>query len=350
MITLMSSHDHGAATVSPRRGSALALATLAVACAIPALTASAPASAQADRSPAAPSARAKPLVIAHRAGTSDAPENTLLAIAESLGAGADGEWLSVQASKDGVPVLYRPTDLSALTDGSGPVADKTLDELDELNAGYNFKGPDGSYPYRARPLPIPTLEAALDAVPAGKQIYLDLKQAPARHVVDAVTHVLDAKQAWGRVKLYSTDAEVTSLLSRVPGAEVAESRDATRQRLAEVALEHACRSTPPAGSWAGFELKRRMTLREKFTLGTGESTVDAQLWTPESVACFRARSSRTPILMIGVNTPADLRTATGLGATAVLVDSPRTLLPPRRWHRSRPTAGANAPGGPSGTK
>lgn len=265
------------------------------------------------------------MIVAHRGGTGDFPENTLLAVSESLKAGADGEWLSVQASKDGVPVLYRPTDLSALTDGSGPVADKTLDELDELNAGYSFKGPDGSYPYRARPLRIPTLEAALAAVPAGKQIYLDLKQTPARHVVDAVTRVLDEQQAWGRVKLYSTDAEVTGLLSRVPGAQVAESRDATRQRLAEVALEHACKSAPPAGSWAGFELERRMTLQEKFTLGTGEAAVTAQLWTPESVGCFRSRSARTPIVMIGINTAADLRTAARLGATAVLVDSPRSL-------------------------
>ncbi|MEU9124426.1 glycerophosphodiester phosphodiesterase family protein [Streptomyces sp. NPDC048506] len=317
----MASRNHPVEASAARYRSALTLAAVAVACAIPALTASAPAaSAQADQ------ARTKPLIIAHRAGTSDFPENTLLAIAESLKAGVDGEWLSVQASKDGVPVLYRPTDLSALTDGSGPVADKTLDELNKLNAGYGFKGSDGSYPYRDRPLHIPTLEAALAAVPAGKQIYLDLKQAPARHVVDAVTRVLDEKHAWDRVKLYSTDAKVTALLSGNPRAQVAEARDATRQRLAEVALEHTCRSTPQAGSWVGFELKRQMTLQEKFTLGTGEATVTAQLWTPQSVACFRSRSPRTPIVMIGINTPADLRTATRLTATAVLVDSPRTVL------------------------
>ncbi|RKN65960.1 glycerophosphodiester phosphodiesterase [Streptomyces klenkii] len=310
-----------------RSGPAIALAVLA--CVVPALTASAPASAKADGLPAV-QARPTPLVIAHRAGTGDFPENTLLAITESLKAGVDGEWLSVQATRDGVPVLYRPTDLSALTDGSGPVSDKTQAELAGLNAGYGFKGPDGSYPYRERPLRIPTLAAALEAVPAGKQIYLDLKQAPAQHVVDAVTRLLDEKKAWDRVKLYSTDAEVTNLLSRVPGAQVAESRDATRQRLAEVALEHTCKNTPPAGSWAGFELKRQMTLQEKFTLGTGEAAVTAQLWTRDSVACFRSRSADTPIVMLGVNTPADLRVATRLGATAVLVDSPRTMLPPHR--------------------
>ncbi|MGW1196699.1 glycerophosphodiester phosphodiesterase family protein [Streptomyces sp. NPDC002536] len=306
----------------------LCATAVALTCAVPALTGiTSPSTRPAGNG--AVHARSGPAIIAHRAGTGDAPENTLEAVERSLAAGVDGEWLSVQATEDGVPVLYRPTDLSALTDGSGAVADKTLDELAGLNAGYNFKGPDGSYPYRSHPVPIPTLQAALDAIPQDKQVYLDLKQTPARHVVDAVTRVLNEQRAWGRVKFYSTDAEVTRLLAAVPGAQVAESRDATRQRLAEVALEHACKSTPnPAASWAGFEFKRQMTLQEKFTLGTGDSPVTAQLWTRESVACFRSAPGsgrRLPIVMFAVNTPADLAGATKLGASAVLVDSPRTM-------------------------
>ncbi|MGV4987838.1 hypothetical protein ACVB8X_33265 [Streptomyces sp. NRAIS4] len=167
----------------------------------------------------------------------------------------------------------------------------------------------------------------MDAIPKGKQVYLGLKQTPAQHVVDVVTQVLDEKKAWERVKLYSIDAEVTRLLAKVPGAQVAEARDATRQRLAEVALEHTCKSAPPANSWAGFELKRQMSLQEKFTLGTGTSPVTAQLWTREAVTCFRSAShGRTPIVMFAVNTPADLRTAARLRATAVLVGSPQELI------------------------
>ncbi|MFJ8387740.1 glycerophosphodiester phosphodiesterase family protein [Streptomyces sp. NPDC094438] len=309
----------------PHRRSFLTAAAV-LGCAIPALTASGPAPAP-TASPAA-YARTRPLIIAHRAGTGDYPENTLLAIDRSLKAGVDGQWLSVQATKDHIPVLYRPADLSTLTDGSGTIADTPLNGLASLNAGYTFKDAGGGYPYRTRPVRIPTLAAALDAVPAGKEVYLDLKQTPARHVVDAVVKLLDEKKAWHRVRLYSTDADVTSLLATVPQADVAESRDATRQRLAEVALEHTCKSTPPAGSWAGFELKRQMTLQEKFTLGTGEAPVTAQLWTPESVACFRRAHNSTPIVMIAVNTKPDLRTATQLGATAVLVDSPHHMLKP----------------------
>ncbi|MGW1076745.1 glycerophosphodiester phosphodiesterase family protein [Streptomyces sp. NPDC002537] len=305
----------------------LAVTTAVLACSLPALMAFAPASATGTPT-AHPKAKTKPLIIAHRGGTGDFPENTLLAVDQSLKAGADGEWLSVQATKDNVPVLYRPTDLKALTDGSGAVADKNLSELSGLNAGYMFKDAHGEYPYRTHPVRIPTLEAALDAIPEGKQIYLDLKQSPPQHVVDAVVDLLNKKKAWGRVKVSSTDAEITKLLAKVPGAQVAESRDDTRQRLAEVALEHACKSTPPASSWVGFELKRQMTLQEKFTLGTGDSPVNAQLWTPDSVGCFESAShGNTPIVMFGVNTKADLQTATDLGAAAVLVDSPRHMIP-----------------------
>ena len=76
-----------------------------------------------------------PKVVAHRAGTKDAPENTKLAALEAVRHGADIMWLTVQLSKDGVPVLYRPADLSAMTQAKGPVATKTVQELKQLNAG-----------------------------------------------------------------------------------------------------------------------------------------------------------------------------------------------------------------------
>ena len=80
------------------------------------------------------------MIIAHRAGTGDFPENTLLALAKAVEVGVDGVWITVQASSDGVPVLYRPADLATLTDGSGPVKSQTAQHLQQLNAGWNFTG------------------------------------------------------------------------------------------------------------------------------------------------------------------------------------------------------------------
>ncbi|MFV8766468.1 glycerophosphodiester phosphodiesterase family protein, partial [Yersinia enterocolitica] len=49
-----------------------------------------------------------PQIIAHRGGTADAPENTIPAIKKALANGADAIWITLQLSKDNIPVLYRP--------------------------------------------------------------------------------------------------------------------------------------------------------------------------------------------------------------------------------------------------
>ena len=65
---------------------------------------------------------AAPQLIAHRGGTGDAPENTLPAIKLALENNAEAIWVTVQLSRDGVPVLYRSSDLSALTNSEGKVS------------------------------------------------------------------------------------------------------------------------------------------------------------------------------------------------------------------------------------
>ncbi|BBU97322.1 hypothetical protein BML2496_32050 [Providencia rettgeri] len=66
-----------------------------------------------------------PKIVAHRAGTADAPENTIYAIDLAKKNNADAIWLTAQLSKDNQLVLYRPSDLSSLTDHEGPVCPAT---------------------------------------------------------------------------------------------------------------------------------------------------------------------------------------------------------------------------------
>ncbi len=80
-----------------------------------------------------------PLIVAHRGGTGDAPENTATAIVSAVENGARAIWLTVQMSRDGVPVLYRPKDLSALSDRSGLVSSMTAADLAGVNVGFAFK-------------------------------------------------------------------------------------------------------------------------------------------------------------------------------------------------------------------
>ena len=270
-----------------------------------------------------------PLIVAHRGGTGDAPENTLVAIARAVGNGAGALWLTVQASRDGVPVLYRPKDLSALSDRTGPVSSLTAAELGRVNAGFAFKAKDGTTPFRADPAPVPTLAAALAAVPAGLPLFLDIKSPDAdpAAIAGAVRAALDAAGATARTTVYSTDRRYTDA-ARAAGLAVFQARETTRTDLARVLLDRHCPAMQPE-AWAGYELRRDVTVTEDVTLGQASSKAVME-WDPEAVACFRAGGIGR-LMLIGVNSRADYEEAKALGADAVLVDSPalfRTIAAP----------------------
>lgn len=270
-----------------------------------------------------------PLIVAHRGGTGDTPENTVLAFRNALDNGADALWMTVQVTRDGVPVMYRPADLSALTDGHGKLADVDYAEVRKLNAGYAFARKDANgqntYPYRERPLPIPTLREALKAVPAGVPILLDMKQTPSAPLVEAVIQVLDDTKSWSRVRLYSTEADATDRMRmRRPQAQLFESRDATRNRLVDASLGGKCTSPPAPGTWAGIEFERQVEVVERFTLGQGVSKVNAHWWTPAAVQCFKSRGD-VHLVAFGVETPEAYDAAAKLGFDAVMTDSPARL-------------------------
>lgn len=81
------------------------------------------------------SAGALPLVVAHRGGGQNFPENTLFAFSRCVEMGCDALELDVQVTKDGIVVVYHPNDLSQWTEGSGPVAEHTWSEIASLNIG-----------------------------------------------------------------------------------------------------------------------------------------------------------------------------------------------------------------------
>lgn len=278
---------------------------------------------------AALSVAADPLIAAHRGGTGDGPENTIATLQNSLKHGADILWMTVQVSSDGVPVLYRPADVAALTDGKGLVNTLTAAQLTALNAGYMYGVTDASgnksYPYRQQAVKVPTLREALRAVPTSTPILIDMKQLPAAALVAAVANVVEEENAWQRVRFYSTDADLIALMAKQPKARVFESRDATRDRLARIALNGGvCEAPPAAGTWSGIELERKVTVVEKFTLGEGVSEVVAHWWTPAAMKCFKTNPD-THVMVFGVDSQTAYRSAQQLGVDVVMTDSPEKM-------------------------
>src|SRR3954469_23272559 len=71
----------------------------------------------------------RPLVFAHRGGSALAPENTIVAFDNGLALGADGIELDVHLSRDGVVVVHHDRLLDRTTTLTGPIAERTADEL-----------------------------------------------------------------------------------------------------------------------------------------------------------------------------------------------------------------------------
>ena len=108
----------------------------------------------------------RPLNFAHRGASYEAPENTLAAFLLAAELGADGIEFDVQLSADGQAVVIHDFNLEKTTDGQGPVALKTLDELKELDAGAWF---DPIFAGQR----IPTLQEVIDAV--GQRLLLNVE-------------------------------------------------------------------------------------------------------------------------------------------------------------------------------
>ena len=271
-------------------------------------------------------ATSPPALIAHRCGTADAPENTLTACRLALSHGVKKLWVSVQITQDDIPVLYRPRDLSALTDGAGDIATTPYRTLSRLNAGWHFKetGASGevSYPYRKAPVPIPALEQVIEALPEDAELFIDIKTPDSARAAKAIATVLQRHDFWSRSWIYSTLADNLRAFDAYPQARRFEAREETRRRLLTLALERRCTGAPAPGAHVGFELRRDMEVTEPLTLGGGSSKLVASLWDPPAMGCFNAAQG-TRITMFGVNSEHDYRIAASLGADAVMVDSPR---------------------------
>lgn len=192
----------------------------------------------------------------------DAPENTVYAISKALQNSADAVWITLQLSSDGVPVLYRPTDLKVLTSGSGPISALSAAQLARLDAAYYYNPKDG-YPLRGKGYGIPSLEEVLKTF-KDTFFYLDIKSPDAdpNRMATALSQVLERTGALSRVRIYSTEAKYTAAVQAMPHFET---RDETRTALANVTMNHTCQLSPKFGSWYGYELRRDVTLIEETT-------------------------------------------------------------------------------------
>ncbi len=110
--------------------------------------------------------RSQPLVIAHRGSSAYAPENTLAAFECAVEQEADAIELDVDFTRDGHAIVMHDATIDRTTDGHGHVADLTLEEIRQVDAGSwkaaEFKGER-----------VPLLEEVFEAV--GQRLLIDVE-------------------------------------------------------------------------------------------------------------------------------------------------------------------------------
>jgi glycerophosphoryl diester phosphodiesterase len=110
-------------------------------------------------------------IVAHRGASYDAPENTLAAIALGWAQGADAVEIDVHLTRDGEVVAIHDPTLLRTTGKDARVDALTLAEIRKLDAGV-WKGSA----YRGER--VPTLAEVVASVPAGRTLYIELKETP----------------------------------------------------------------------------------------------------------------------------------------------------------------------------
>ncbi|MEU9847093.1 glycerophosphodiester phosphodiesterase family protein [Streptomyces sp. NPDC047985] len=139
------------------------------------------------------------LTIGHRGVMGVEPENTLRSFVHAERVGMDAIELDLHLSKDGALAVMHDADVDRTTDGSGPIAEKTLAELRELDAGRGER--------------VPVFEEVLDAVRS--PIQAEIKDTAAAR---ALAEVMLRRGLVERVEVSSFhDGAVAEIARLVPG-------------------------------------------------------------------------------------------------------------------------------------
>ncbi|MDQ0754506.1 glycerophosphodiester phosphodiesterase family protein [Arthrobacter sp. B3I4] len=180
------------------------------------------------------SAAARPLVYAHRGASAAFAEHTRAAYLQAIADGADGVECDVHLTRDQHAVLIHDANLDRTSNGTGPVADHTLEELRQLDF-CSWKGvriPEAYGPPSKQFLTLPELLDLLRL--AGREIGLaiELKHpSPFQlRLEDRVLAVLEA-EGWDRS---------TSMLDNIRISFMSFSPDAVKHLLRTVPAAALC--------------------------------------------------------------------------------------------------------------
>ena len=243
----------------------------------------------------------RPQVFGHRGGLALGPENTMLAFARGLAAGADGFECDVRLSADGVPVVIHDATLDRTTSATGPVGAMTAVELAGVDATCRFEpaSPGWAVP---RPEGVPALADVLTRFPEARLIIEIKDEDPVLGELAAdLVRRLDAVQ---RVCLGSFHQAV---LDRVRSAAPELTTSASSREARALLLRARVR-------WPGWTAPRFRALQVPQARGW------LRVVTPSFVR--RAHREGASVHVWTVNQPEHIRTLLAMGVDGIISDRP----------------------------
>jgi glycerophosphoryl diester phosphodiesterase len=242
----------------------------------------------------------------HRGGAGWRPEHTIETYREVVQRWPEALLeCDVRLTRDGAVVLHHDRTVDRTTDGTGPIADRTLAEVRALDAGYRFTRDGGkTFPYRGKDLRIATLDELLRACP-DSHILIEPKNQPG--VVAAMIAVIRRHGAEKRVLIASFQPEMMEEVRRLmPEAATCFSMT-TGMRLL-TALR--------GGAWDSYT-------PEDDVLALAKPMLRQYQITREDIA--RMQQKGIQVLLYDADDEAAIREALALGVNAVLTDHPDLL-------------------------
>lgn len=152
------------------------------------------------------------LLLGHRGARAQAPENTIPSFEKAMKLGAHGIEFDVFLSKDKIPVIIHDDTLERTTNGVGVAWEKTLGELEALDAARGWPDFTGTK--------IPTLAETLDAMPDGSVVNIEMKGEglfSKEEFADAVFEVMAKSRQRLFVIVSSFDSQLLKIMRKKDG-------------------------------------------------------------------------------------------------------------------------------------
>jgi glycerophosphoryl diester phosphodiesterase len=217
----------------------------------------------------------QPLNIAHRGGAKVGPENTLVGFWKGRSVGADVLELDVHLTENEKLVVIHNKRVDDTTNGTGLVREMTLQQLKQLDAGFDFSYDDKTHPYRGKGVVIPTLEEVYQEFP-DVSLNIEIKEDQ-KGIEQKLWEVIEEAEAEDHTTVVAKKMSVIRRFREVSGKQVKTGASAP-EMLAFIICSHLYPSCPLRPSYQALQVWKEVgTLR--IVQAAHRSGIQVDVWT-----------------------------------------------------------------------